>query len=218
MSSAAASLDDSLFCERCGEAFAPKKPVCAGCGAAPARHWLQLTSLLVLSVAMLCNSLVGWLLLPRLLGGHHARLFRGWLWLDQKASLFGWAPLILGILAWDYFVWRRSRTARQTDQKIKGWITRKLLTFVLVTAVAPILPWWIPAGQPPDSFLAKIGRYPGLPVGLAWLSVTGALVLLCWNPSTRDSLLGHGRILSLIGIATLLLVLALTLLGWSLTS
>jgi hypothetical protein len=115
-------------------------------------------------------------------------------------------------------VWRRSRIARQTDQKIKGWITRKLLTFVLVTAVAPILPWWIPAGQPPDSFLAKIGRYPGLPVGLAWLSVTATLVLLCWNPSTRDSLLGHGRILSLIGIATLLLVLTLTLLGWSLTS
>jgi hypothetical protein len=167
---------------------------------------------------MLCNSLVGWLLLPRLLGGHRGRLFRGWLWLDLKASLYGWAPLILGILAWDYFVWRRSRPARQTDLKIKSWITRKVLTFVLVTAVAPILPWWIPAGQPPDSFLAKIGRYPGLPAALAWFAVTSALVLLCWNPSTRDSLLGHGRILSLIGIATLLLVLTLTLLGWSLTS
>ncbi len=217
MSSVAASLDQ-VFCERCGEAYEPKKPVCGGCGSAPARRWLQLSSLLTIALAVTCNGLVGWFVLPRIISGHRLRFFRGWLWLDQKASLYGWAPIILGILAWDYFVWRRSRPARQTEHKIKGWITRKLLTFVLVTSVAPILPWWIPAGQPPDSFLAKISRYPGLPVGLAWLSVTLVLVLLCCNPSTRDSLLGHGRILSLVGIAALLLVLTLTLLGWSLTS
>ena len=112
---------------------------------------------------------------------------------------------------------RNSRRARETEHKVKSWITRKLLTFVLVTAVAPILPWWIPAGQPPDSFLARIGRYPGLPSSLAWLTVTLVLVLLCCNPSTRDSLLGHGRVLSLISIATLLVLLAMTFLGWSLT-
>jgi len=218
MSSLAASLDDNLFCERCGEAFAPKKPICGGCGAAPARHWLQLSSLLTLSLAFICNGLVGWFLLPRLIAGHRARLFRSWLWLDLKASLYGWAPIIFAILAWDYFVWRRSRKARQTEHKIKTWITRKLLTFVLVTSVAPILPWWIPAGQPPDSFLAKIGRYPGLPSALAWLAVTFVLVVLVWNPNTRDSLLGQGRVLSLIGIATLLLIVTLTVLGWSMTS
>ena len=51
MGSTAAIIDDDLFCERCGEAYAPKKPVCAGCGSAPARHWLQLTSLLTLGLA-----------------------------------------------------------------------------------------------------------------------------------------------------------------------
>ncbi len=83
--------------------------------------------------------------------------------------------------------------------------------------MTPLLPWWIPAGQPPDSFIARISRYPGLPSSLAWLTVTLVLVLLVWNPATRDSLLGHGRILSLISIATLFVLLAMTLLGWSLT-
>src|SRR5205085_667455 len=132
MGSAATSIDENLFCARCGEAYAPKKPVCVGCGSAPARHWLHLTALSTLG----------------------------------------------------------------------------LLTFVLVTAVAPIIPWWIPAGQPPDSFLAKISRYPGLPSSLAWLTVTLVLILLCWNPNTRDSLLGHGRVLSIISIVTLLVLLS----------
>jgi len=55
-----AAFDYSVYCDRCGEAYAPKKPVCAGCGAAPARHWLQLTSLMVLVLAAFCNSLVCW--------------------------------------------------------------------------------------------------------------------------------------------------------------
>src|ERR1700686_2473979 len=60
MGAIASSIDDSLFCERCGEVFALKKPVCVGCGAAPARHWLQLTSLLTLGIGRFCNSLGWW--------------------------------------------------------------------------------------------------------------------------------------------------------------
>ncbi len=171
-----AAFDYSVYCDRCGEVYTPKKPVCTGCGAAPARHWLQLTSLMVFVLAALCNSLVCWFLLPRLVSERHAQVFRGWLWIDENLSLYGWAPIILSILAWDYFIWRRSRRARQIGHKISGWITRKLLTFVLVTSVTPLIPWWIPAGQPPDSFLARISRYPGLPSSLAWLTVTDAKV------------------------------------------
>jgi hypothetical protein len=217
MASVAASFEGSLFCERCGQQFAPKELVCVGCGTAPVRHWLQLTSLVTFLAAAVSNSLVAFFLLPHLLSAHHARLFRAWFWLDQKASLYGWVPIILGILVWDYFVWHGAHRPRQTQHKVKSWVTRKLLTFVLVTSVAPILPWWIPAGQPPDSFLARISRYPGLPTSLAWLTVTLVLVLLCCNPPTRDSLLGHGRVLSLISLGALLFVLAMTLVGWSFT-
>jgi len=40
--------------------------------------------------------------------------------------------------------------------------------------------------------------------------------LLCINSETRDSLLGHGKILSLISLGFLLLILAMTIAGWSL--
>src|SRR5437899_11835859 len=107
MGSAAASIDSDLFCERCGEVYAPKKPVCAGCGSAPARHWLQLTALSTLGLATFCNSLVCWLLLPRLVSRNDAQIFRGWLSIAVEASLHGWGPLILRILAWSYFYWCR---------------------------------------------------------------------------------------------------------------
>jgi hypothetical protein len=201
-----------MFCERCGLQFLHAQSVCTRCGVAATRCWFQLMSLLTLMVAVGCNSLVVWFLVPRGVAGHPARmLFRAWLWLDEKGSLYGWVPLALGLLAWDHFVWRESRP------KIKGWITRKLLSFVLIGAVAPVLPWWIPAGQPPDSFLAGLAKHPGLPVILAWGIVILVITLLCINGETRDTLLGHGRVLSLVSVAVLLLVLTMTLVGWSIT-
>ncbi len=177
MGSIATSFEGSLFCERCGQQFAPKELVCVGCGTAPVRHWLQLTSLATFLAAAVSNSLVAWFLLPHLLSGNRPRLFRVWFWLDQKASLYGWVPIILGILAWDYFVWHGAHRPRQTQHKIKSWVTRKLLTFVLVTSVAPILPWWIPAGQPPDSFLARISRLTGPCRGEAQGHIRGKFLL-----------------------------------------
>jgi hypothetical protein len=170
-------------------------------------------SLVTLMVAVACNSAVAWFLLPRLVSSHHAGLFfRVWLWLDHKASLYGWIPLALSLLAWDYFVWRSSRP------KIKGWVTRKLLTLVLVAGIAPILPWWVPAGQPPPRILSAIAQYPGLPSLLAWGVVVFVVALLSIKAETRDSLLGHGRVLSWVSLGVLLLVLAMTLVGWSITS
>src|SRR2546427_9425926 len=153
-----AAFDYSVYCDRCGEAYAPKKPVCAGCGAAPARHWLQLTSLMVFVLAALCNSLVCWILLPRLVSERHAQVFRGWLWIDEKLSLYGWAPIILGILAWDYFISRRSRRASQICHQISGWVTPKILPFALLTAATPRVPWLSTRGPPPGEFLARPSR------------------------------------------------------------
>ncbi len=198
-----------MFCERCGLEFRAKQSVCSECNVTATRHWFQFMSLVTLTVAVLCNTLVGLLLLPRLAEGRHSRFyFRTWLWLDHKAALYGWIPLVVGLLAWDYLVWKKR-------PRVKGWFTRKLLTFSLAAAAAPMLPWWIPAGQPPGEFLSLIGQYPGVPCLLAWGVVAMVAVLLCSNSESRDRLLGHGKALSVISLGALLLVLTMTLVGWS---
>jgi len=47
--------------------------------------------------------------------------------------------------------------------------------------------------------------------------VTVVTIVLCVDPESRDYLLGHGRTLSLVSTAMLLLVLTMTVVGWSLT-
>ncbi len=84
-----------------------------------------------------------------------------------------------------------------------------------MAGIAPMIPWWIPAGQPPGEFLAMIGRHPGLPIMLAWGAVLFVIILLCLDGDTRDYLLGHGRVLSLVSLGTLLLILTMTVVGWS---
>lgn len=201
-----------MFCERCGLNFLPKQSVCSRCSVVATRHWFQLMSLLTLLVAVLCNALVGILLLPRLIEGGQSRfVFRAWLWFDHKAALYGWAPITLALLAWDYLVWKAAKP------KVKGWFTRKLLTFSLAAGLAPLLPWWIPAGQPSGEFLSMIGKYPGLPSLLAWGVVLVVVALLCINAESRDFLLGHGKALSMVSLGLLLLVLTMTLVGWSIT-
>lgn len=169
-------------------------------------------SLITLMIALLCNTLVAWFLLPGLAHGHHPRLvFRAWLWFDQKAALYGWAPLAITLLAWDYLSWKNARP------KVKGWITRKLLTLVLVAGVTPALPWWVPAGQPPREFFSLIGRHPDLPVLLAWSVVVLVVLLLCIDAETRDYLLGHGRVLSLVSLTMLVLILTMTVIAWAIS-
>jgi hypothetical protein len=169
-------------------------------------------SLVIILVAVTCNGLVAMYLLPRLtLGPHSQFMFRAWWWFDQKAALYGWVPIAIALLVWDYFVWKEARP------KVRGWFTRKLLTLSLAAGVAPMLPWWIPAGQPPGEFLALIGRHPGVPMLLAWGVVLVVFVLLCIDAESRDYLLGHGRTLSVVSTGMLLLVLTMTIVGWSMT-
>ena len=201
-----------MFCERCGLNFLPQQSVCTRCKAAATRHWFQLMSLVTLMLAVACNAVVGVLLLPRVTAGDHPRfLFRAWWWFDHQVAMYGWVPMAIALLAWDFLVWKEARP------KVKGWFTRKLLTLSLATGVAPMLPWWIPAGQPPGQFLSMIGKYPGLPGSLAWGVVLVVVVLLCSDAESRDYLLGHGRTLSIVSTAVLLLVLTMTMVGWSLT-
>ena len=180
-----------MFCERCGQNFLLRQSICSRCGVAATRHWLQLMSLTTLMLAVAGNSLVAWFLLPHRLAIRPRLFFRAWMWFDVKAALYGWAPLVAALLAWDYLVWRRG-----SRPKIKGWVTCKLLTFTLLAGIAPVIPWWVPAGQPPQTFLAAVRKYPGLPSILAWGVVIFVVTLLCINSETRDSLLGDGRTLS----------------------
>jgi hypothetical protein len=204
-----------MHCEHCGLQIFPKHLHCTRCGEAPTFQIFQLFSLATLFLAVLCNTLLAWLLLPHFtaIRGHHAGFyFRAWLWLTDKTALYGWVPLAVGLLCWDYFVRKKNR------QKVKGWLTRKLMSFVIVAGVTPVLPWWVPAGQPPQNFMSLIGRYPGLPCGLAWAAIAFVIILLCCNGESRLALLGRGRVLSAVSLSSIIVILTLTLLGWKLSS
>jgi hypothetical protein len=199
-----------MFCERCGLSFLPRQTVCTRCGEASTRHWLQLISLVTLTLAFAANRLVAMFLLPSRVAIPHARfMFRAWAWFDQKFAWYGWMPIALALLAWDLFVWRYSRP------KVKGWLTRKLLTFAIVAGVTPVIPAWLPAGQPSEGFMHVVNKYPGMLSSFAWGVVVVVITLLCGNAETRDSLLGHGKVLSLVSLGVLLVLLAMTIVGWS---
>jgi len=206
-----------VYCEDCGLQIFPEKPVCTRCGKTPTQHLVQLVALCVLFLVALANSAAGWLVLPRLVAAHPGHLlFRAWLWSDMKSAQYGWAPLAAGLLAWEFFVWRKFRK-KKTVPKIKCWFSRKVLTFVLAAGFAPILPWWLPAGQPSEKTLAALSRYPGLPCLVSWGAILIVAVVLCFKAETRDLLLGSGKVLSAVSVGMLTIFLALTLLGWSFT-
>jgi hypothetical protein len=131
-------------------------------------------------------------------------------------SLYGWIPIAVALLAWDFLVWQKVKKARAVP-KIKGWVSRKMLTFVVAAGFAPILPWWIPVGQPSDKIMSTFASHPGLPALVSWGAILIACALLGANSETRDLLLGRGKILSIVGLSVLALVFSLTVVGWSLT-
>ena len=206
-----------MFCEQCGLRILAERPVCTRCGRAPSHEWVQLLSLAILLLSTIGNSVAGLFLLPRYSAAHPTGLFyRGWLWADRESSLYGWMPLAAALLLWEFFVWRKMRRAKPVT-KIKGWVSRKMLAFVLAAGFAPILPWWIPANQPSEKTLAALSQYPGLPSAISWGAVLIVAVVLCMKAETRDLLLGKGKTLSLLSLGALTLFLALTLFGWSLS-
>lgn len=167
-------------------------------------------SLVTLLLAVACNTVVTMLVLPSMMLKPHPQfIFRSWLWFDHQVALYGWVPIAAGLLAWDYLVWKEARP------KIRGWFTRKLLTLSLAAGVAPILPWWIPAGAPPGQFMSMISKHPGLPALLAWCVVLVVVVLLCIDAESRDYLLGHGKVLSIVSLTLLLVVVSMTVVGWA---
>jgi hypothetical protein len=213
-----------LFCENCGLQFLPMQSVCTRCGATSTRHWFQLMGLVTLVIAAACNSLVALFVLPhlstsrqhRFVLSHEPFAIRAWLWTDLKAALYGWLPLALGLLAWDYFV--RQETDSLISEKLKGWLIRGLLILAIASGLAPLVPRWL---RPPAAVLVTTAKLPHLPTltavsGLTWLLPWGlvglAASLLCINAQTRDSLLGHGRFLSAVSLVVLVLVVILTLL------
>ena len=219
-----------MFCENCGLQLFPQQSVCTRCGATSTRHWFQLMSLVTLLIAAACNSLAACLFLPRLAATHQAWSgFRVWQWMDGKLSLDGWVPLALGLFAWKHFVWQASRPAANQSIKemiengIKCWILRTLLVLAFLTAFVPLLPPWI---RPPAALVTAVklprlarlpvlGALPGVPGVLPWGLVALAAALVCIDADTRDSLLGHGRMLGAVSLGVLAVVLTLILLAFA---
>lgn len=217
-----------MFCENCGLQFFPRQSVCTRCEATCTRHWLQLTSLATLLIAVVCNSLAS-LLLPASAIAHashrgsnlapslKASAIAVWLWIDGKASLYGWAPLALALLTWDYFAWPEWRPALQ--ERIKRWVIRALLVSAFLMQIVPHVPHWI---RPPAGLLVMAAKLPRFPIpmlpafsaAVPWAIVSLAAALLCMNAETRDSLLGRGRALSAVSLGVLLTVLTFTLLAF----
>ena len=155
----------------------------------------------LLLLALIANSLAGWFVLPRLVAAHPSQFFfRAWFWLDLKAALYGWMPLATVLLAWEFFVWRKIRKHKPMPA-FKGWVSRKLLTFVLAAGFAPVIPWWIPAGQPSDKALAALND-AGQPLIVQdvaqdprWLTTFGTSKAEAIFPVTR-----HGAIVGTIDV------------------
>src|SRR5258708_40182408 len=97
-----------VFCDRCGLNFLPKQSVCTRCNTAATRHWFQLMSLMTLLMAVACNALVAFLLLPRLADGRYSQFFQGWMWFDHKAALYGWVPVAAGVMGVAFEGWEES--------------------------------------------------------------------------------------------------------------
>jgi len=206
-----------VYCEHCGIQIFPERPVCTRCGRPPSHASVQLFSLAIILVVMASNSVAGLLLLPKLAATHPSVFFfRAWLWTDREGARYGWMPLAVALLLWEFFVWRKMRRLKPVT-KVKSWVSRKILAFVLAAGFAPILPWWLPANQPSDRTLAVLSQYPGLPGAISWGGVLLVVVVLCLKAETRDCLLGRGRTLSVVSLGALALFLMLTLFGWSLS-
>ena len=97
--------------------------------------------LITLVLAAACNSLVALFVLPHMTTGRQHRFvlsherfaIRAWLWTDLKVALYGWIPLALGLLAWDYFV--RQEADSVISEKLKGWLIRGLLILAIATGL-----------------------------------------------------------------------------------
>src|SRR5258708_26471626 len=107
-----------------------------------------------------------------------------------------------GVLMREFYVWRQVRKAKSVS-KIRSWLSRKILTFVLAAGFAPILPWWLPAGQASDKTLATMAQYPGLPCAVSWGAVLIVATVLFCKGETRNLLLGKGKTLLLVCVGSL---------------
>ncbi len=196
-----------MFCERCGQQFLPQESFCARCRVAPTRYWLQLFGLATLAIAIASNCFSTLSLTPRLAAERQSWLFHVWIRFNEVAPSCGWVVAAVGLLVWS-FLFRRGRRIEKPE-----WWARLLLLLLLLGGVATAPFPWRPAGPTPHIH-ALLQSHPGLGPALAWALVALAVGPLCLNSETRDSLLGHGRVLSAVSLGMLLLVMAIALAGW----
>lgn len=182
--------------------------MCSRCRVAPTRCWLQLIGLITLAVAAMSDSFAFLILFPRLVTRQNHWVFHAWLWMNHVLSSFGWAVVAVGLLVWS--LWGRRGYKIQAME----WLARPVLVLTLVGGlIFPLLPQI--HGRYASAIRFVSHNRPGFGPTMGWGLIAVVLTSLCMNSEIRDSLLGHGRVLSLISLGVLILVTAMTLVGWS---
>lgn len=197
-----------MFCERCGIQLIAQQSTCGRCEISPTRHWLQLTSLIALSVAVACNAVVTVYLLGQPGGSPQLTLlFRVWLWISEALSLYGWVLVAVALLTWAFW----PRFGYTPEWEVHA--ARSLLILALLGGIVRLVLPWV-TSESVAGFRILVSNHPRIVLLVAWSAVLLALGLLCRNPETRDELLGDGRILSIVSLSLLFVIVVLTLIGW----
>lgn len=193
-----------MYCESCGMQLLAMQSTC-GCGVPATRHWLQLISLASLGIAAGFNFFITMFILPPMMVKEDPSfLVRTWLWTSETFSLYGWSVFAVGLLVWAF--WPHYGYEPEWEMQI----ARVLLILSLVLGIASLVQPYLPAewAGPVREILAD---RPGLLPTILWTPIIAALGALCISTETRDSLLGDGRIFSLIALSLVFLVVVLNL-------
>jgi hypothetical protein len=193
-----------IHCEECGLQMNGQS-ICPRCRASPTRLWLQFASLVMLGVLTAYNYILVLNFLPTRVPREYVA--RAWLNVSEFGWLYGWIVLGVYLPAWAYYTRKKYGHSLETGVRVGVGFVVILLIGAGARPIFPRSGWtWA------ERLRTSLDSYPELGIVLGWAVVALALVSICCNCESRDRLLGRGKGLSLLALASLCIILALSLL------